>query len=139
VPSSLASDLDAQAEFDELNDIIGSILGSETGVLRSRSALARAAGEPYDPARIERFQELHVALLQWLATPRPTSSESASSFENAACIDAYFSNYIEGTEFGVEEAIDIMLQGRIPQRRPEDAHDHPARRAYPSPRRCTPS
>ncbi len=37
--------------------------------------------------------------------------------------DAYFSNYIEGTEFTVGEAADIVFEGRIPQQRPADAHD----------------
>jgi hypothetical protein len=46
-----------------------------------------------------------------------------AEFENAAFVDAYFSNYIEGTEFGVEEALEIVFEGRIPERRPEDAHD----------------
>lgn len=120
---SLAPDLDAEGEFEALSDIIGSILGSQPGPLKSPTALARAAGEPYDPERLERFQELHGALVGWPAVPRPAPHESASTFENAACIDAYFSNYIEGTEFGVDEAIEIMLHGRIPERRPEDAHD----------------
>lgn len=120
---SLAGELEAQSEFDELNDIIGSILGSQTGALTSPVALARATGEPYDPQRLERFQELHGALLDWPATPRPMPHQSAAAFENAAFVDAYFSNYIEGTEFGVEEAIEIVFQGRIPERRPEDAHD----------------
>ena len=37
--------------------------------------------------------------------------------------EAYFSNFIEGTEFAVDEAAEIVFQGRIPKARPEDAHD----------------
>lgn len=120
---SIADDLDARTEMDALNEIIGSILGSRTGTLSSPTALARAAGEPYDPTRLERFQELHGALLRWSVTPRPMHHSSAAAFGNAAFVDAYFSNYIEGTEFGVDEARDIVFEGRIPERRPQDAHD----------------
>ncbi|MGH9562573.1 MAG: Fic family protein, partial [Terracidiphilus sp.] len=35
----------------------------------------------------------------------------------------YFSNYIEGTEFAIEEAMDIVFNGIIPRERLEDAHD----------------
>ena len=37
--------------------------------------------------------------------------------------EAYFSNFIEGTEFGVEEAREIAIDGVIPSERPADAHD----------------
>jgi len=37
--------------------------------------------------------------------------------------EAYFSNFIEGTEFGVDEARQIAVDGIIPQTRPQDAHD----------------
>jgi hypothetical protein len=37
--------------------------------------------------------------------------------------EAYFSNFIEGTEFAVNEAADIVFKGHIPTARPEDAHD----------------
>ena len=37
--------------------------------------------------------------------------------------EAYFSNFIEGTEFTVEEAAEIVFDGVIPQERPGDAHD----------------
>ena len=40
-----------------------------------------------------------------------------------AFYEAYFSNFIEGTEFEVEEAAEIVFEGRIPQTRPADAHD----------------
>jgi Fic family protein len=40
-----------------------------------------------------------------------------------AFFEAYFSNYIEGTEFPVEEAVNIVFNGLIPADRPEDAHD----------------
>ncbi len=120
---SIAQELGARSEFDELNSIVGAILGSRTGPLTSRIAIARAAGEPYDPGRLERLQELHGALVRWNASPRTMPYQSATAFSNAAFIDAYFSNYIEGTEFGVEEAMDIVFEGRIPEHQPEDAHD----------------
>ena len=37
--------------------------------------------------------------------------------------EAYFSNFIEGTEFTIEEAARIALDGEIPANRPADAHD----------------
>jgi Fic family protein len=48
---------------------------------------------------------------------------SDSERTNLAFIESYFSNYIEGTEFTVEEARDIIFNGVIPQGRPADAHD----------------
>lgn len=120
---ALAPSLGANREFRTLNDIIGSILGSRSGSLSSPAARARAAGEAYDPDRLERFQTLHASLLAWTETPRLAPTASVAAFENAAFVDAYFSNYIEGTEFGVDEAIEIVFGGRIPERRPADAHD----------------
>src|SRR3546814_3295122 len=40
-----------------------------------------------------------------------------------AFFEAYFSNFIEGTEFSVGEAREIVFEGTIPPERPEDAHD----------------
>ena len=37
--------------------------------------------------------------------------------------EAYFSNFIEGTEFGVDEARRIAVEGVVPEDRPADAHD----------------
>ena len=46
-----------------------------------------------------------------------------SRFQIAAFFDAYFSNYIEGTDFPVDQAIRIVFEGEIPASRPADAHD----------------
>ncbi|MBM3860493.1 MAG: hypothetical protein FJ395_12690 [Verrucomicrobia bacterium] len=40
-----------------------------------------------------------------------------------AFFESYFSNYIEGTEFELAEAYDIVFHQRIPAQRPQDAHD----------------
>jgi len=47
------------------------------------------------------------------------------STEGAALpfFEAYFSNFIEGTQFAVDEAADIVFKGHIPRARPADAHD----------------
>ena len=37
--------------------------------------------------------------------------------------EAYFSNYIEGTEFTLDEAARIVFDHEIPDQRPQDAHD----------------
>jgi len=119
----IAPALGAEPEFRVLSDLIGAMLGSRTAGLSAPAAIARSAGEPYDPDRLERFQMLHAALLGWPETPRVEASASAAAFRNVAFIDAYFSNYIEGTEFGIAEAREIVFEGRIPERRPADAHD----------------
>src|SRR3546814_11860615 len=38
-------------------------------------------------------------------------------------MEAYFSNFIEGTEFAIGEAVEIVFEGRIPENRPADGHD----------------
>lgn len=44
-------------------------------------------------------------------------------WQDLAFFEGYFSNFIEGTEFDVEEAREITFEGKIPFARPEDAHD----------------
>ncbi|MGI8824377.1 MAG: Fic family protein [Chloroflexota bacterium] len=62
-------------------------------------------------------------LLEGLApVPRPALGPS-SRWEWEPFFEAYFSNFIEGTEFGVEEARRIAVEGEVPVSRPEDAHD----------------
>ena len=120
----LAPSLGAEAEFRTLDGIIGALLGTRTERLSAPAAIARAQGEPYDGYRIETFQILLQALAQWHEVPRPDRTlASERAFANAAFFDAYFSNYIEGTQFEVGEAIDIVFGHHIPITRPADAHD----------------
>jgi len=55
--------------------------------------------------------------------PRPDAEVEGAAFQNLAFVDAYFSNFIEGTEFEIQEAVRIVFENRIPRARPEDAHD----------------
>jgi len=119
----LAPQLDATAEFDVLTSIIGTLLGSRRGQLSAPVALARAAGEPYDPNRLDRFQTLHAALIDWSVASRPDVLPTDAEFSIISFFDAYFSNFIEGTRFDIEEAREIVFEGKIPAARPEDAHE----------------
>jgi hypothetical protein len=119
----LAPHLAAEAEFRVLDGIVGALLGTRESALTAPAAIARVAGEPYDAARLDRFQSLHAALVRWIPTPRPDPLTSDAEFTNIAFFDAYFSNFIEGTRFEVDEARGIALEGKIPATRPADAHD----------------
>lgn len=115
--------LDARNEFDRMDASIGALLGTRSSRLSSRTAIARAAGEPYEPARLELFQALLDELASWPETPRPDPVASGTAFQNIGFFDAYFSNFIEGTEFEVDEALAIAFDNKIPTSRPDDAHD----------------
>jgi hypothetical protein len=54
---------------------------------------------------------------------RPDSAAQPPAFYNAGFFDAYFSNYIEGTKFRVDQAMRIVFNREIPPDRPADAHD----------------
>jgi hypothetical protein len=107
-------------EFQRLDTLIGALLGTREASLESSVAMARATALPYDPQRLNLFQRLFTELTGSAPVTRlarPTDGPALPFFE------AYFSNFIEGTEFAVDEAADIVFKGHIPQARPEDAHD----------------
>ncbi|MBI4422030.1 MAG: Fic family protein [Gemmatimonadetes bacterium] len=108
----------------QLDALIGAWLRSRpASSLQTTGGRARAAGAPVDPERIERFELLSRTLPTVSPLQRRDSLKSGPPFENLAFFDAYFSNYIEGTEFDVEEARAIVFDGLIPAQRPADAHD----------------
>jgi hypothetical protein len=116
----ISEPLGLQDEYRRLDNLIGTLLGTRNTPLESPSAIARAAGQPYDPQRLDLFQRLFTELSGTAPVTRlarPTDGPALPFFE------AYFSNFIEGTEFAVDEAEDIVFRGRIPKSRPEDAHD----------------
>jgi len=109
------------AEFKKLEVIIGTLLGTRSAKLVHPAAVARAAGAPYDEGRVDLFQTL-AAYLD--ATP-PVIPQCQPGIDRAlqAFLESYFSNYIEGTEFELEEAHAIVMANRPLQYREDDSHD----------------
>lgn len=121
---AIAKVLDMTAEFTALNQYFSAILGTgDAKSLSSPSSRARAAQTPYDPDRIELFTKLAGALNAEVLPRLAEPALSTDGWRNRAFFEAYFSNYIEGTEFEVEEAREIVFQQKIPEARPKDAHD----------------
>jgi hypothetical protein len=87
----------------------------------SRRLAARVAGKPYDGARLELFATLRDEIERLAPSLRPAAQGPAVTW--LPFFEAYFSNYIEGTRFSVEEARQIAIDGTVPANRPEDAHD----------------
>jgi Fic family protein len=85
--------------------------------------VARTLGNPYDKHRLELFEKLFVELQQQPYKDRKDVNTETNAFRNFALFEAYFSNYIEGTIFEIEEAKSI-IQTEIPiPNRDEDSHD----------------
>jgi Fic/DOC family len=116
---AIAEPLKLQQEFQQLDATIGALLGTRTVRLSADAAIA--AGKPYDDARVTLFQTL-AAELQRESLQAPPADPHADNHLQAF-IETYFSNYIEGTEFELEEAHDIVVQGRPLQYREDDSHD----------------
>lgn len=118
---ALAETLKLPAEMEKLEPIMGSLLGTGDSPLKSPAARARAAGEPYDAQRIDLFDILlgHLrANPVGFAPDRPDVDPRLQAF-----VESYFSNYIEGTEFELREARDIVLGNRPMPYREDDSHD----------------
>jgi hypothetical protein len=122
----LSTAFDWTREQQTLNQLVATIKGeSSTYRLTTDFMRSRAHGKPYDPERMTRFGILHARLAaeRFLELPRPQSNE----FENRAFWEAYYSNFIEGTKFTVEEARVIVHDREaakaLESKRPDDAHD----------------
>jgi Fic family protein len=91
--------------------------------MQSAPGKARAAGLPYDTDRLALFEALFVALRDLVPQDRSAPGRDGDANATLAFFEAYFSNFIEGTEFSLDEAENIVFNGVIPDERPEDAHD----------------
>jgi hypothetical protein len=120
----IATELGYVEQFKRLDSIVGALLGTqEAKYLTAKQALARAAGRPYDPARLQIFDALFSVLNAAPLPDIPDPASSGTARENFAFFEAYFSNYIEGTTFTIEEAEEIVFHGHIIENRSEDSHD----------------
>lgn len=123
---SLASDLGWMRERERFEAFVCALRGKPSShQLVSDLARARARGKPYDPERMALFAELHARLAQehFPEPPAPPLAEHS----NRAFWEAYFSNFIEGTKFSVEEAQELVKDSTtaidLEKKRPDDAHD----------------
>ena len=116
----VAEALDARREMAALDDLIGAILGTRNVELATPAARAAHAGLGFDPRRIALFETLHAELL---STPLQARGEQPDSLPALPFLEAYFSNWIEGTEFALREAEKIVFRRAVPDDRLQDAHD----------------
>jgi hypothetical protein len=121
---AIAPLLGMEKEFTALNQLITDLLG--TGLsknLVSPIARARVLGEPVDPDRMQLFESVYEELVKRDYPDYPEQNKSIQSYQNFAFFESYFSNYIEGTEFTVEEAKQIITTSTPLPARDEDSHD----------------
>jgi hypothetical protein len=115
--------LKMEKEFHTLERLIGAIISTQSiEVLSTERAIAVAKKEPFDPNRIQLFESLAKYLLQCNFVSRPYQYNS-SSWRNLSFFESYFSNYIEGTEFEIEEAEQIIFEKHEVNNRRQDSHD----------------
>lgn len=110
--------------FSCLDKLIGALLSTRpANVLKSGVALARVAGEPFDSARIDLFGTLLERLGKEEYPDSRESNVSDTDYSTFAFFESYFSNYIEGTVFELEEARQIVETGVAIPTRDADSHD----------------
>ena len=120
----LAKSMALQHEFKKLDKLIGALLTTHTaGVLKTKEGKLVAKGTPVDTERMARFEILAAKLRVEPLPHRSAIAVSDPARSNFAFLESYFSNFVEGTEFAIEEARDIALRGRIVEQRPKDSHD----------------
>jgi Fic/DOC family len=120
----LAPDLGvAPGHLATLQTLIAIALGTRPyAATGSRALEARRHGHPVDQVRVRMFERLVTALQESAPQTRPVDL-GTSRFRYLPFFEAYFSNFIEGTEFEVDEAARIVFDGEVPANRPADAHD----------------
>ena len=110
--------------LSRLDKLVGALLSTRPAdVLKSGVARARAVGEPFDSARIELFGTLLERLGGREFPDCREINVSDADYATFAFFESYFSNYIEGTVFELEEARRIVETGVVIPTRDADSHD----------------
>jgi Fic family protein len=120
----IAHQLELTDEFKKLNAIISALMNTHSAnVLTSSSAKARAAGTPYDTSRVGLFEMLYAKLKDSFFHERTDRNRTRESARLFSFFEAYFSNYIEGTKFIIEEAKRMVDTNMAMPMRIKDSHD----------------
>lgn len=110
-------------EFNQLDNLIGALLSTRpVDALATPAAIAMAKQEPFDQHRIALFEAL-ARYLNQCELPTRDYAYNKASWRNLAFYESYFSNYIEGTEFEIDEAEQIVFEKIEIQNRHQDSHD----------------
>lgn len=123
-----------EKEFKKLNSLISDLLatgksnpmaiGSDSyRNLKSPAGIARALGEPLDPDRTRLFESLYEELAGTVFPEYKDKNTTDKAYKTFAFFEGYFSNYIEGTEFTVNEAKEIITSETPIPSRDKDSHD----------------
>ncbi len=116
--------LNMSVEFEKLNKIISALMAThDVKVLTNDSSKARTAGIPFDSGRVELFSVLFDKLKDHFFTERPNKNTDENSYRMFSFFESYFSNYIEGTKFTIDEAKSIVETGIAIPKRIKDSHD----------------
>lgn len=116
--------LGMEKEVKKIRELVGSLLGTHAqGALKTKDGRLVAKGTPVDPERMGRFERL-AAHLRTTALPYiPARYQQGQARQHWAFVESYFSNYVEGTKFAIEEARDIVMHNTLVSSRPKDSHD----------------
>ncbi|HEY2042568.1 MAG TPA: Fic family protein [Jatrophihabitans sp.] len=109
--------------IDSLSRLVGVALGTQRSDTGSKALAARQARLPYDHDRIQQFGRLMSALRASAPQNRPVDDLRGGRYRYLPFFEAYFSNFIEGTEFDIDEAVAIVYDGKEIPGRADDSHD----------------
>lgn len=120
---ALAPVLGLERELVILDGLIGAILGTRKAAMSTPAGKAMVAHTPYDAHRLALFETL-AGVLRSAPLKQPAAvTKSEQGRLNFAFLESYFSNFIEGTEFDVNDARGFVLEGKPITERPKDSHD----------------
>lgn len=120
---AIAPTLGLKREFTILDALIGAVLGTRKTDMSTTVGKAMVANIPYDANRLALFEALAAQLRSTPLKQPGTPIKSEQGRIHFAFLESYFSNFIEGTEFDVNEARGFVLDGKPITDRPKDSHD----------------
>lgn len=117
-----------EERIDEIDELMGAVQGTRKVRAVSPLMQARAARLDWDTRRAAQFEALADDLMVRNADGMGdlidvTSTPDATRMREQPFFEAYFSNFIEGTEFTLDEAVRIVYDAEPLESRPEDSHD----------------
>ena len=120
----IAMALDAEDRIEAINRLFGQLSGREPPrPAAGRYFAAAVRGRVWDERRVEMFGRIAEGLAEYENPDLPEWLPAEEVPGELPFFESYFSNYIEGTVFTVNEARHIVETQQPPATRPADGHD----------------